>query len=85
MKKLVLISAVLSTPFAMAYSSMEAARDARKQMEKQTETQILEKLEASRLQDEQNRRQKFESLNFSVVQDPAAAPTTVAPVETATF
>ncbi len=39
-------------------------------MEVRTENQILEKLEAARLEDEKNRRTRFESLNFSVVSDP---------------
>lgn len=53
-------------------SAMEGLKDARKQMEANTESQILEKLEASRLQDEKNRRQRFETLNFNVVADPTS-------------
>lgn len=49
--------------------AMAGLKDARKQMEMNTELTILEKLEAARLADEKNRRQKFESLNFSVVND----------------
>lgn len=51
------------------YSPVESLKNARKEMEVKTENQILEKLEAARLEDEKNRRAKFESLNFSVVND----------------
>jgi hypothetical protein len=49
--------------------AMDGLKDARKQLEMNTELTILEKLEASRLADEKIRREKFESLNFSVVNE----------------
>lgn len=49
--------------------SLDSLKDSRKQMEARTENQLLEKLEAARLEDERNRRQQFDSLNFSVVND----------------
>ncbi|AHZ84611.1 hypothetical protein EP01_06625 [Bdellovibrio bacteriovorus] len=57
---------------------MEGLRDARKQMEVQTENSILEKLEAQRMEDEKKRFREFDSLNFSVVNDDTqtSAPTT---------
>ncbi|ASD63617.1 hypothetical protein B9G79_08535 [Bdellovibrio bacteriovorus] len=45
---------------------MEGLRDARKQMEVQTENSILEKLEAQRMEDEKKRFREFDSLNFSL-------------------
>ncbi|MEN0059003.1 MAG: hypothetical protein AAGB31_09220 [Bdellovibrio sp.] len=77
MKKIALISflsglnLVSSAQAQLATHSTAVAglRDARKEMEVQTENQVLEKLEASRLEDERNRRHQFESLNFSVVDD----------------
>ncbi len=51
-------------------STPDYAREARKMAEAQTEITILEKLEESRLNDERNRRVKFESVNFNMVQDP---------------
>ena len=88
MKKIVLLSLLVGTSAAHAQlrttntSSMDGLRDARKQMEANTESSLLEKLESARLEDERNRREQFESLNFSVVQDqnttvqaPVAAPT----------
>ncbi|WP_295904788.1 hypothetical protein [uncultured Bdellovibrio sp.] len=74
MKKIILVS-VLAGTSAQAQlvtsnsAALEGLKDARKQLEVRTENQILEKLEAARLEDERNRRQKFESLNFSVVND----------------
>lgn len=79
MKKLALIVIAFVAGSAHATSSLDATKEARKQLETRTENQILEKLEAARLQDERNRREKFESLNFSVVNEPA----TQAPVATA--
>ncbi|AFY01770.1 hypothetical protein Bdt_2084 [Bdellovibrio bacteriovorus str. Tiberius] len=57
---------------------MDGLRDARKQMEVQTENSILEKLEAQRMEDEKKRFREFDSLNFSVVNDgtQTSAPTT---------
>lgn len=78
MNKIFLSSALLSllmTTSAQAQlrtsrsTSLVNLKDARKQMEARTESQILEKLETARLEDEKNRRQQFESLNFSVVND----------------
>lgn len=46
---------------------MGSLKDSRKQLELQTELSILEKLEAMRLEDERNRRLRFDALNFSVV------------------
>ncbi|GEM_PF-2100966 len=91
MKKMI-IASVLAGTSAQAQlvtsnsAALEGLKEARKQMETKTENQILEKLESARLEDERNRRQQFESLNFSVVNDgttqtPAAAPAT-APVGT---
>lgn len=74
MKKIILVS-VLAGASAQAQlvtsnsAALEGLKDARKQLEVRTENQILEKLEAARLEDERNRRQKFEALNFSVVND----------------
>lgn len=80
MKKLVLITIAFFAVSAHATSSLNAVKEARKDLETRTENQILEKLEASRLQDEKNRREKFESLNFSVVNEPQAqAPVATAP------
>lgn len=56
------------------YSPVDSLKNARKEMEVKTENQILEKLEAARLEDEKNRRAKFESLNFSVVNDGSSSP-----------
>ncbi|MGZ3772297.1 MAG: hypothetical protein ACXVCY_00390 [Pseudobdellovibrionaceae bacterium] len=50
-------------------SSLEDLKESRKKLEIRTENQILEKLEAARLEDEKNRRSRFETLNFSVVSD----------------
>lgn len=99
MKKLVLIVIAFVAGSAHATSSLDATKEARKQLETRTENQILEKLEAARLQDERNRREKFESLNFSVVNDSAqqvpvatapatyvpAVTTPLVPAETASF
>lgn len=74
MKKIILVSLLMGT-FAQAQlatsnrAALEGLKDARKQMEANTESKILEKLESARLEDERNRRQQFESLNFSVVND----------------
>lgn len=86
MKKIVLISLLGTAAFAQAQTvlrtthstTMEGLRDARKQMEVQTENSILEKLEAQRLEDEKKRFSEFDSLNFSVVNDgtQVSAPTT---------
>ena len=54
-------------------SAAAGLREARKDMEARTERTILEKLEESRLRDERNRRERFESLEFSVVRDPNQA------------
>lgn len=70
MKKIILIVlSFTSTSYAQITSSLDSLKDARKELESNTEQQILEKLEASRLKDEENRRLKFESLNFNVVND----------------
>lgn len=86
MKNFVLISLVLAFGLIAnaqlrteTHSAAEGLRDARKEMESRTERTILEKLEESRLRDERNRRERFESLEFSVVRDPnqaQRAPTT---------
>lgn len=55
-------------------AALDGLKGARKQMEAQTESQILEKLEESRLRDEANRRKQFEGLNFNVVNDGSAQP-----------
>lgn len=74
MKKIILVSLLMGT-FAQAQhttshkAALEGLKDARKQMEANTESKILERLESARLEDERNRRQQFESLNFSVVND----------------
>lgn len=76
MKNFVIISLVLAFGLiANAQLRTDSAsvaaglRDARKDMEARTERTILEKLEESRLRDERNRRERFETLNFSVVND----------------
>lgn len=75
MKKIVILSVLLGTSASQAQlrtaypSTMEGLRDARKEMETRTENSILERLEAARLEDERARREQFEALNFSVVQD----------------
>lgn len=79
MKKTVLILAAFGAVSAHATYSLEATKEARKQLEASTENQILEKLEAARLQDEKNRREKFESLNFSVVSEPSTQAPAAAP------
>lgn len=48
---------------------LENLKTARQELEIATQNQILEKLEAARLEDERNRLLQFESLNFSVVND----------------
>ncbi len=74
MKKIIFVSLLMGT-FAQAQTAtshkaaLEGLKDARKQMEANTESKILERLESARLEDERNRRQQFESLNFSVVND----------------
>lgn len=50
-------------------SSLGVMKQSRKSLEVQTELNILEKLEAARLEDERKRRQDFEALNFSVLND----------------
>nr|BFD59748.1 hypothetical protein CKG001_18550 [Bdellovibrio sp. CKG001]BFD63112.1 hypothetical protein BdHM001_17930 [Bdellovibrio sp. HM001] len=77
MKKFVLVSVLGAAAVASAQTglrtshstTMDSLRDARKQMEVQTENTILEKIEAQRLEDERRRYKEFESLNFSVVND----------------
>lgn len=86
MKKIVLVSVLGTAAIANAQTglrtthttTMEGLRDARKQMEVQTENSILEKLEAQRMEDEKKRFREFDSLNFSVVNDgtQTSAPTT---------
>ncbi|KHD87316.1 MAG: hypothetical protein OM95_14945 [Bdellovibrio sp. ArHS] len=78
MKKIILASLLISTAthaqlVTSNAAALEGLKDARKQLEVKTENSILEKLEAARLQDERNRRQQFESLNFSVVNDGASS------------
>ncbi|WP_413568023.1 hypothetical protein ACLWBD_09535 [Bdellovibrio sp. HCB117] len=92
MKKIILVSLLVSTAAQAQLvtsnaAALEGLKDARKQLEVKTENSILEKLEAARLEDERNRRQQFESLNFSVVNDgtssynhtPPQAPAMAAP------
>lgn len=74
MKTLVLAVTFLAGAFAQAQSPLRAhtstsqsTRDVRVQMEKQTESLIVEMLEEQRLADEKRRRNHFEQLNFSVV------------------
>lgn len=86
MKKIVLVSVLGTAAIANAQTglrtthatTMKGLRDARKQMEVQTENSILEKLEAQRMEDEKKRFREFDSLNFSVVNDgtQTSAPTT---------
>jgi hypothetical protein len=80
MKSFITLAVLLAASTAFAQlrrtggaSTTDYARDARKMAEAQTEVTILEKLEESRLADERNRRAKFESVNFNMVQDPNAA------------
>ncbi|KYG61140.1 hypothetical protein AZI85_09300 [Bdellovibrio bacteriovorus] len=93
MKKIILVSLLVSTAAQAQLvtsnaAALEGLKDARKQLEVKTENSILEKLEAARLEDERNRRQQFESLNFSVVNDgtasynqaPVQAPAATVPV-----
>ncbi|UOF01913.1 hypothetical protein [Bdellovibrio reynosensis] len=78
MNKIILIALVLGATTAQAQlvtsnsAALGGLKSARQQMEAQTESTILEKLEESRLRDEANRRQQFETLNFSVVNDGSA-------------
>jgi hypothetical protein len=85
MKTLFLAMTFLAGALAQAQSPLRAhtttsqsTRDVRVQMEKQTESLIVEMLEEQRLADEKRRRDHFEQLNFSVVGQPqqavAAAP-----------
>lgn len=96
MKTLVLAVTFLAGALAQAQSPLRAhtstsqsTRDVRLQMEKQTESLIVEMLEEQRMADEKRRLQHFEKLNFSVVGQPqqtAAAPAPVvyaAPVQQA--
>lgn len=95
MKTLFLAMTFLAGAFAQAQSPLRAhtstsqsTRDVRIQMEKQTESLIVEMLEEQRLADEKRRRNHFEQLNFSVVGQPqqtaAAAPVIyAAPVQQA--
>jgi hypothetical protein len=80
MKNFVLISLILACGLIAnaqlrtdTSSAATGLREARKDMEARTERTILEKLEESRLRDERNRRERFESLEFSVVRDPNQA------------
>lgn len=68
---LILVFGLIANAQLRTDSSSAAAglREARQEMEARTERTVLEKLEESRLQDERNRRERFESLNFSVVRD----------------
>ena len=61
-------------------------RNERVHLEKETELKILEKLEESRLREEQARMQRIEATNFSVVGQPAQQqqPQQVVPVQTQT-
>lgn len=83
MKKIILVTLALAGTSAHAqlvtsnHAALEGIKDARKQLEVKTENSILEKLEAARLQDERNRRERFESLNFSVVNEPQTHVNTV--------
>jgi hypothetical protein len=87
MKTLVLALSFLAGALAQAQSPLrahtansESLRDVRVQMEKQTETLIVEMLEEQRLADEKKRRNHFEQLNFSVVGQPQQTAAVAAPV-----
>lgn len=77
MKKMILVATLGVASAAGAQTGsvlsnetvMTGLKDARKQLEVQTENTILEKLEAARLEDERRRMREFDSLNFSVVND----------------
>ena len=80
MKSLVLAFTFLAGAFAQAQSPLrtqsansQSTRDVRLQMEKQTESLVVEMLEEQRMADEKKRRAHFEQLNFSVVA-PSEAP-----------
>ncbi|XGC79433.1 hypothetical protein ACES2L_08845 [Bdellovibrio bacteriovorus] len=78
MNKIILTALVFAATTAQAQlvtsnsAALSGLKSARQQMEAQTESTILEKLEESRLRDETNRRQQFETLNFSVVNEGTA-------------
>jgi hypothetical protein len=87
MKTLVLAITFLAGALAQAQSPLRAhtstsqsTRDVRVQMEKQTESLIVEMLEEQRLADEKRRREHFEKLNFSVVGLPQQTAAVAAPV-----
>ena len=87
MKTLVLAFTFLAGALAQAQSPLrahtansESLRDVRVQMEKQTETLIVEMLEEQRLADEKRRREHFEKLNFSVVGQVQQTAAVAAPV-----
>ncbi len=73
MKKIILSSVIVTAAAVSAQAQLRTQttglREARKQLEVQTENTVLEKLETARLEDERNRREHFETLNFSVVND----------------
>ena len=87
MKTLVLAFTFLAGALAQAQSplrahteSSESLRNVRVQMEKQTESLIVEMLEEQRLADEKRRRERFEKLNFNVVGQPQQQAVAAAPV-----
>lgn len=51
-------------------STLDSLKDTRKHMENMTELTVLEQLEEARLRDEEKRRQQYEALNFSVIEEP---------------
>lgn len=77
MKKIILIYILAAATTATAQTrsmplgstAVSGLKDARKELEAQTENTILERLEAARLEDEKKRFQEFESLNFSIIED----------------
>ncbi|WP_374030157.1 hypothetical protein [Bdellovibrio bacteriovorus] len=88
MKKLVLISILGAATTAAAqqasyhYSAAEGLKQARVQMEKETELKLLEALEQQRLQEERNRMKTVETLNFNMVAEPTSVPAPAAVITT---
>lgn len=72
---LMLVSLSLAGTYAQAQlrnsqqSTLDSLKENRKHMENMTELTLMEQLEEARLRDEEKRRQQYEALNFSVVEE----------------
>lgn len=68
MNKAIFLAVLMSANFVFAQSSVTAAlKKSRVQMEKETESKILEKIEEQRYQEEQNRLRNLDNVSFNVV------------------